>query len=524
MKVTRKFIEGFVEGCYENGLTEKQASWLLDRYIAEGNGEIMEKSAAGKSIINLLLLLLALGGGAYGLDRLGGTNTALGKWLKDNLGAGSWGIKDALEGLFSPAANPATAATAPAAPAPVTPAAAAGQGGGTPPAADNAPPPAADNPTPPAAASAEVDAQGGGIPATSQSSATPYKDAWLNKWVNNVRDATRKMISGGANKPAPAATETVAQGEDNKPAVDQSNTPQATNGWGKEWSDNQYRRVTGNDSWGIGDELRMRISGGANKTAPTDDEPAGQPPIYTGDKPTQITATPPEQNVDIAPLPKVQVPEAVQLEGLNLSAMPEVAPTVDDTSMPVEFDSPVEHGQYYALTAPAREKQRQKDYHQDMRDMTNNALNALAPMEDPLGEDIQPEEGVDYKSRIKDLEGNLHYYELMRQNEKAKAALQRKAEVQEWLPLFKQKEGPLEMRYENVDFPEDKNVAPIRDNRASLSMSKPTSKSQSTWFSLAPPVDTKVVENYLRPARPKKKTAVDNIIDAVGKAPAGMTY
>ena len=107
MKVTRKFIEGFVEGCYENGLTEKQASWLLDRYIAEGNGEILEKSAAGKSIINLLLLLLALGGGAYGLDRLGGTNTALGKWLKDNLGAGNWGIKDALEGLFSPAANPA---------------------------------------------------------------------------------------------------------------------------------------------------------------------------------------------------------------------------------------------------------------------------------------------------------------------------------------------------------------------------------------------------------------------------------
>lgn len=424
MKVTRKFIEGFVEGCYENGLTEKQASWLLDRYIAEGNGEIMEKSAAGKSILNLLLLLLALGGGAYGLDRLGGTNTALGKWLKDNLGAGNWGIKDALEGLFAPAANAATtAATAPA-------------------------------------------------PATN-----------------------------------PAPTVAAAQGADNKSGEDQVSASQFAGPWGARL----WNSVTGKDSSNIGDTLKSLVQGDGKKL------------INMAGKPTQITATPPTPNVSLAPVPKAQAPEATWPD-LNLPDIPEAEPSVDNASIPVDLESPEVRGQVYAAFGPAAERQRRKAYHQEMRDMTNNALNALAPMDDPLGEDTQLQEGVDHASKIKDLQRNLDHYELMRQNERAKASLQRKAKLQEYIPLFKQKEGPLEIPYENVDFPEDKNGAPIRDNRASLSIPKPTSKSQSTWFSMVPPVDTNEMKNYLHPDKPKEKTVGEHLLDSVRNAPAGMTY
>lgn len=97
MKVTDKFIEGFVESCYVQGLHEKQASVLLQYYLEDGNGEIMEKSAAVKSILKILAILLGVGGLGYGMEQLGTTNTAIGRWLKDNLGAGNWGLKKTVD-------------------------------------------------------------------------------------------------------------------------------------------------------------------------------------------------------------------------------------------------------------------------------------------------------------------------------------------------------------------------------------------------------------------------------------------
>lgn len=538
MKVTRKFIEGFVEGCYENGLTEKQASWLLDRYIAEGNGEIMEKSAAGKSILNLLLLLLALGGGAYGLDRLGGTNTALGKWLKDNLGAGNWGIKDALEGLFAPAANPTAPANSTS----------AGESAGA------------------TTTNTAGKPQEGTISPEQAAAAARGKEViqQATKWFN---DTARPRISGLVDKvknrqpmlinmagkptqtdavppeqdvpiaPVPEAQTTeVPQTDLNlpdipqaQPAVDATSTvdfnaPQALGTPTElklqeagEWlKDNVRPRIPG-----FVDTVKRLPAYAANQAATMGY--TQQPIINMAGKPTQITATPPTPNVSLAPAPKAQATEATWPD-LNLPAIPEAEPSVDNASIPVDLGSPEVRGQVYAAFGPAAERQRRKAYHQEMRDMTNNALNNLAPMEDPLGEDTQLQEGVDHASKIKDLEENLRYYELMRQHERAKASLQRKAKLQEYIPLFKQEEGPLEIPYENVDFPEDKNVAPIRDNRASLSIPKPTSKSQSTWFSMVPPVDTNEMRNYLHPDKPKEKTVGEHLLDSVRNAPAGMTY
>ena len=548
MKVTRKFIEGFVEGCYEHGLTEKQASWLLDRYIEEGNGEILEKSAAGKSILNLLLLLLALGGGAYGLDRLGGTNTALGKWLKDNLGAGSWGIKDALEGLFAPAANAAaTAATAPATnPAPTE-------------TTTDKPTAPATNPNPGAQG---VDNKTG----AGQLSASQFAGPWGAKLWNsvtgkdssNIGDTLKNLVQGDDKKlinmagkptqrtatpptpnvpvaPLPEAQSPEATWPDlNLPDMPEAesaadisvdfNTPQALGTPTElklqeagEWIKDKAKT----HGPGIVDMMR-RLPGYAVNKAVSEGY-TQQPIINMAGKPTQITATPPTPNVSLATLPKAQATEATWPDP-NLPDIPEAEPSVDNASIPVDLESQKVRGQIYTAFGPAAERQRRKAYHQEMRDMTNTALNDVPYIEDPLGEDTQSQEGVDNAREIESLQNNLRYYELMRQNEKAKAALQQKAKWQEYIPLLKPKEGPLEIPYENVDLPDAKNVVPASSDSAGLSLPRPESRNQAEWVSLAPPVDTNEMRNYLHPDKPKEKTVGDHLLDSVRNAPAGMTY
>lgn len=92
MNITDKFVEGFVEACYKSGLTEKQACTLMDYYVAQNNVEGIEKSADANGLIKALLAALGIGGLAYGADYLGTTNSPIGTWLHNNLGAGNWGI------------------------------------------------------------------------------------------------------------------------------------------------------------------------------------------------------------------------------------------------------------------------------------------------------------------------------------------------------------------------------------------------------------------------------------------------
>lgn len=92
MNITDKFVEGFVEACYKSGLTEKQACTLMDYYVAQNNVEGIEKSADANGLIKALLAVLGVGGLAYGADYLGTTNSPIGTWLRNNLGAGNWGI------------------------------------------------------------------------------------------------------------------------------------------------------------------------------------------------------------------------------------------------------------------------------------------------------------------------------------------------------------------------------------------------------------------------------------------------
>lgn len=92
--MTDKFVEGFVEACYKSGLTEKQASSLMEYYVTQNGVEGIEKAADANGLIKALLAILGAGGLAYGVDYLGTTNTPIGNWLKNNLGAGSWGINN----------------------------------------------------------------------------------------------------------------------------------------------------------------------------------------------------------------------------------------------------------------------------------------------------------------------------------------------------------------------------------------------------------------------------------------------
>ena len=92
--MTDKFVEGFVEACYKSGLTEKQASSLMEYYVTQNGVEGIEKAADANGLIKALLAILGAGGLAYGIDYLGTTNTSIGNWLKNNLGAGSWGINN----------------------------------------------------------------------------------------------------------------------------------------------------------------------------------------------------------------------------------------------------------------------------------------------------------------------------------------------------------------------------------------------------------------------------------------------
>lgn len=103
--MTDKFVEGFVEACYKSGLTEKQACALMDYYVTQNNVEGIEKSADTNGLLKALFAILGIGGLAYGADYLGTTNSPIGTWLRNNLGAGNWGIHNWVSNALSGAGS-----------------------------------------------------------------------------------------------------------------------------------------------------------------------------------------------------------------------------------------------------------------------------------------------------------------------------------------------------------------------------------------------------------------------------------
>lgn len=91
--ITEEFVHGFVKACFDAGLHEKQASVLLDAYIAATDGG-MEKDAfwrgaaklLGKGLAGAGAVGLAGGGALYGLNRLANDDSELGRFASDMVG------------------------------------------------------------------------------------------------------------------------------------------------------------------------------------------------------------------------------------------------------------------------------------------------------------------------------------------------------------------------------------------------------------------------------------------------------
>lgn len=493
MKITNNFIEGFVTECYAKGLTEKQASWLLDRYIAEGNGEIMEKSAAGKSIINLLLMLLALGAGAYGIDHLGGTNTALGKWLKNTLGAGNWGIKDALTGLFTPTAKPAVNTADAVTATPSVPAV--------------TPQPSAPAVTPQPSTPAITVEQ-------AKNTAKRFGKG-VNALVENLKEwaasrSAAKELKGNAEPPTvtaapPAPKVPIAQLPKAQP-VEASDLPDLNLPDMSAIDSKDGAGVTalqnfaeGNGNSGIGAELRNMLQRSKSKL------------INMAGKPTQVQATPPTPKIDVASLPKAPLVAPLSLPELNLPAMPEADNTGSGIVTPAaDINTPKAR----RLHARALSELRAKDEMQDARKMYTGGLDIPAMnIGDPLEGEAPQQAGVDYDANIKDLQGNLHYYEMERRNAEANAKLKRH---QKWNPFYEDYE-PLEMKQEDIDLPKAKSLYVTSDN--SLELPKPEAANQNEWLNYAEPLDIKKIEEDTRPAIYRHKTWRDHLLNAVRNAP-----
>jgi hypothetical protein len=160
-----------------------------------------------------------------------------------------------------------------------------------------------------------------------------------------------------------------------------------------------------------------------------------------------------------------------------------------------------------------------KDEKEDARKRYAAAMNAPALDVDAMLDVNAPQQpGVDSAAKIKDLQGNLHFYEMERRNAEANAKLKRH---QKWNPWYEDYE-PLEMKQEDIALPKAKSLYVTSDN--SLELPKPEAANQNEWLNYVKPLDIKKIEEATRPALYRYKTWKDHLFNAIRNAPAGPTY